>query len=396
MNVEMKEMTVPFELKEQSDDSDFFTFAGIASSFGNIDHDNDRMNKGAFDGVISRMRQDENFTLPVLWQHDRNMPIGVYIEIRETDSGLWVKAKLPKDDDFVKGRVMPQLKIGSINKMSIGFILKDWERDSKGIRDIREADLKEISLVTFPADEHADITEIKSVVPYQDLPLADRGTAWDSGAARRRIASWAGVESPSDLQSSSKQSRYRRAFLWYDRERSEFLGSYKMPIATIVNGRLSAVPRAIFAAAAVMRGARGGVDIPSGDRSGIISHLNRYYKKMGMDSPFSDKAFRIDDFSVLSERSLEHMLMDGVSFSKKTTRQLISGLKDVGLWEAAEARRDGEEVEPENFVDLEEKLDEILRSMKNGRTIRNHGKSRRSGRADPVSPGEERRPSETV
>lgn len=385
--IESKEITVPFELKEQSDESDFFTFAGIASSFGNIDHDNDRMNKGAFATVTSRMKDDKNFTLPVLWQHNRDMPIGVYTEIHETDAGLWVKASLPKDDDFVRGRVIPQLKIGSIKKMSIGFILKDWSRDSDGVRDIKEADLKEISLVTFPADEHAEITEIKSVVPYQDLPLADRGTAWDSGMARRRIASWAGVDSPSDLKSSSKQSRYRRAFLWYDRGSPELLGSYKMPIATVINGRLSAVPRAIFAAAAVMRGARGGVDIPSGDRSGIVTHLNRYYSKMGMDSPFSDKAFRIDDFSILSERSLENMLMEGVSLSKKATRQFISGLKDVGWWDAAEARRDGE-VEPDNFVELETKLDEILRSIKNGRTYRPNGESKRSRRTDPVPPGD--------
>lgn len=376
--VEIKSLTIPFEIKEQSEDSEFFTFVGIASSFGNIDHDNDRMDPGAFDGTIDKMLNEPGFKIPILWQHDRSMPIGIVSELKKTNTGLWIKALLPKDDEFVRGRVVPQLKTRSINKMSVGFILKDWERDTKGVRDIMDLDLKEISLVTFPADERADVTEIKSVVPYQDLPLATRQTAWDSGAARRRIASWAGVESPSDLQSSSKQARYRRAFLWYDRGRAELLGSYKMPIATVTNERLTAVPRAIFAAAAVMRGARGGVDIPSADRSGIISHLNRYYSKMGMKSPFSEKGFRIDDCSVFSERSLENMLEEGVSFSEKASRQLISGLKSARLWDAAEGHWDGEKVEPEELVKVDTKLDEILRRMTNARNSRSHGKDERS------------------
>lgn len=368
--VEIKSLTIPFEIKEQSEDSEFFTFVGIASSFGNIDHDNDRMDPGAFDGTIDKMLNEPGFKIPILWQHDRSMPIGIVSEIKKTNTGLWIKALLPKDDEFVRGRVVPQLKTRSINKMSVGFILKDWERDTKGVRDIMDLDLKEISLVTFPADERADVTEIKSVVGFQDLPIADRGVRWDQSSARRLVGSWAG----SDLQSSSVQARYRRAFLWYDRERPDLRASYKMPIATIINGRLTVVPNAIFAAAARVNQAK----IPSGDKTAIRNHLARYYSKMGMKTPFSDKAFRIDDFSVLSERSLENILMEGVSLSKKATRQLISGLKNVGWWDATEARRDGEKVDPEELIEVDTKLDEILRRMTNARSSRSHGKDERS------------------
>src|SRR5690606_32361444 len=60
-------------------------------------------------------------------------------------------------------------------------------------------------------------------------------------------------------------------------------------IADVIDGRLMAVPRAIFAAAAVIQGARGGVNIPDSDIPAIKRHLERYYRKMEKEPPWAEK-----------------------------------------------------------------------------------------------------------
>jgi HK97 family phage prohead protease len=153
----MEKLTVPFEIKEMNEKDDkFFVFEGLASTFGNVDLVDDVVDKGAFENsLVTRMPK-------VLWQHDTAEPIGMPEQIRETEQGLFLKGKLPKDDTFVTGRVIPQLKIGSISSMSIGFTVKDFEVED-GIRHLKEVDLFEISLVTFPANTKAEVTGFKSI-----------------------------------------------------------------------------------------------------------------------------------------------------------------------------------------------------------------------------------------
>ena len=153
----MEKLTIPFEIKgmDETDDK-FFKFEGLASTFGNVDLVDDIVDKGAFvNSLATRMPK-------VLWQHDTAEPIGMPEQIMETEQGLFMKAKLPKDDTFVSGRVIPQLKIGSISSMSIGFTVKDFDVN-EGIRHLKEVELFEISLVTFPANTKAEVTGFKNL-----------------------------------------------------------------------------------------------------------------------------------------------------------------------------------------------------------------------------------------
>lgn len=361
---EMREMTVPFQYREEADDDNIFRYSGIAATHDFVDSAGNRIQRGAFDESLKEMKK-RGALLPALWQHLRHEPIGVYKEIRETKEGLFVRAELPREDTFVNGRVIPQLRMGSISRMSIGWLPHVWTyNEEESVRDITEAQLMEVSLVTFPADDHAGILEMRAAVSYQDLPLADRDRPWNSSAALRLVRAWAGVEGSEDLESRSVRQKFRRAFLWYDREKEETLGAYKLPIATVEDGRLTAVPRGIFAAAAAMRGARGGVAIPQADRAGVIRHLERYYSKMGMDSPFERQAFRLDDFGSLDERTLEKLLRTGVSFSARQSKRLISGLKSAGLRDAADGHRDGDKEPDSDFSMLNRKMDEILINLR--------------------------------
>jgi hypothetical protein len=118
-----------------------------------------------------------------------------------------------------------------------------------------------------------------SVTAFQDLPLADRDREWDGTAAEKRVRKWADAEDEPD-------AKYRDAHIWYDSDKKDNFGAYKLLIADIVNGKLTAVPRGVMAAGAVMQGSRGGVDLPKDDIDRVKSHLAKYYKKMDETAPW--------------------------------------------------------------------------------------------------------------
>ncbi|KRF40280.1 hypothetical protein [Terrabacter sp. Soil810] len=118
-----------------------------------------------------------------------------------------------------------------------------------------------------------------SVTSFQDLPLADRDRAWDGDAAEKRVREWAGA-------TGEPNEKYRDAHVWYDADNTTNFTAYKLLVADVVDGRLRAVPRGVMAAAAVMQGSRGGVDLPDQDRGRVRSHLEKYYAKMGEDAPW--------------------------------------------------------------------------------------------------------------
>ena len=118
-----------------------------------------------------------------------------------------------------------------------------------------------------------------AVTSFQDLPLADRDREWDGAAAEKRVREWADAQDEPNV-------KYRDAHVWYDADAKENFTAYKLLIADVVDGRLKAVPRGFFAAAAVMQGSRGGVDLPAKDRDRVKSHLAKYYAKLGETPPW--------------------------------------------------------------------------------------------------------------
>ncbi|GIG34639.1 hypothetical protein [Cellulomonas pakistanensis] len=120
-----------------------------------------------------------------------------------------------------------------------------------------------------------------AVTAFQDLPLADRDRAWDGASAEKRVRAWADAE-------DEPNEKYRDAHVWYDADAKQNFTAYKLLIADVVGGRLVAVPRGVFAAAAVVQGSRGGVDLPAKDVDRVKSHLAKYYAKLDETPPWED------------------------------------------------------------------------------------------------------------
>jgi len=145
-----------------------------------------------------------------------------------------------------------------------------------------------------------------------DLPLADRNRAWDADAAVGRVRRWASSDGSGDKEKIN-WSRYRQAFFWYDENDPENFGSYKLPFADVIDGRLMAVPRGIFAAAAAIQGARGGVNIPAEDMDAVKRRIAAYYKKMDEKPPWSEKSKGGDDMNREEIVAAMKEALDGVA-----------------------------------------------------------------------------------
>jgi HK97 family phage prohead protease len=305
---------------------------GYIATF-DVDRGDDKFMPGAFLGSLQRLKNAGKTQLPLKDFHGRSIGGFPLETLKEDGIGLFGEGEI--NLNIEQGRDAYELaKQGVYDSFSIGFFPTDSEFVA-GIRLIKEAEVLEGSILDIPMNTAAVVTEVKETkgaTQFQDLQLAPRTMRWDSDAAKERVREFTGADDGLDML--EVQRRYRRCFFWYDEEAPEVFASYKLPFTDVIDGKLMAVPRAIFAAAAAMQGARGGVDIPDADRPAVIRHIERYYDKMGLDSPFTEqRAFRIDDLKAVDERTLEKLLKRGASLPTQIAKAFIRLVKEGQLRE---------------------------------------------------------------
>lgn len=128
--------------------TDGTTVQGYASLFGKTDQGGDIVLRGAYGASLKRLVERKE-KVKMLWQHDPLQPIGVWDEVTEDATGLWVKGRILTEVE--RGReAAALLAAGAIDGLSIGYRTVKSERDGKGQRLLSELELWEVSLVTFP------------------------------------------------------------------------------------------------------------------------------------------------------------------------------------------------------------------------------------------------------
>ena len=130
-------------------------FSGYASVFDGIDSYGDRIKQGAYTNTI----KDRDRPIQLRWNHWGPV-IGKFTEIREDEKGLFVTGELTKGHSTAEDAAA-LLRHGAISGLSIGYVAKDSEMNGP-IRELKEIDLFEISVVEEPADNSAHITGLKS------------------------------------------------------------------------------------------------------------------------------------------------------------------------------------------------------------------------------------------
>ncbi len=125
--------------------------SGYGSTFGNVDSYNDIVVAGAFAKSIAKRK------VKMMFEH-RDL-LGLWDVVREDAKGLYLEGNIP--ETTLGNDVYKLAKAGALDSMSIGYRVVESEYD-KNIRILKEIELYEVSLVTFPANDQATITNVKS------------------------------------------------------------------------------------------------------------------------------------------------------------------------------------------------------------------------------------------
>lgn len=370
----MRKLAVNTNFEVKSIDESKAYIEGYASVYNVVDYYGDAVVKGAFRKSVQEFNAGLK-RLPMLYEHEE--PIGKIVLLSEDEVGLKVGAEiirgLPESEKAIK-----LLSAGVVNGLSIGYSVNEYDIVD-GVRYLKNVDLWEISIVTFPANKHSTVQTVlvKKVVPFANLPLADKDTPWDASKSRERVAKWSSKDGSGD-KDTIDWSKYRKAFLWYDEENPENFTSYKFPIGDIIDGELKAVPRAIFTASAVLQGARGGTNLPDEDIEAMKRHLEKYYELMDMLPPWKrDEEKSFEDaieqagYLLLSTMDLESY---GVKAGRVLNQRNAEVLKTVLKVLSTLLKIAGVEIEDEGtgqeqadkVDDLTKQLTELLESLKQG------------------------------
>lgn len=171
----------PIEFKFAAvDDGDNGEVEGYGAIFDERDLGGDVIAPGAFARTLASGRR-----IKMLWQHDPDRPVGVWHAAEEDARGLKIRGRLLDTQLGREARTM--LKAGALDGLSIGYRAVAAE-NVDGARRLTEVELWEVSLVTFPMQPAAMISDVKGAFDAGDLTPLKRlleRTARDAGLSAK-------------------------------------------------------------------------------------------------------------------------------------------------------------------------------------------------------------------
>ena len=154
----MEKMETREQLVELRYDTTTRQLSGIAVPYGEVSPSyNERFAPGS-------VKLDENALM--LWQHDRKEPIGKITGGADRDGGFHFESFL---SDTVRGRDAATLASDGVLSLSVGFIMRD-SAVVDGVTEVRDALVKEISLVSFAAYSGAIVTDVRDEQTEPETP----------------------------------------------------------------------------------------------------------------------------------------------------------------------------------------------------------------------------------
>lgn len=146
---------------KRADDSGFLVYA---AAFGNVDHQGDRIEPGAFANLDAYVADGV-----VLLGHDANrLPVGYPESATQDDYGLLVKGKWHSTPTAQEARTIAaeRMLAGKSVAASIGYEVLEYshaEEDGRSIRVITKLNVYEFSFVNIPANQEARAVAVKTL-----------------------------------------------------------------------------------------------------------------------------------------------------------------------------------------------------------------------------------------
>ena len=326
------------EVKSVEDDG---TFTGYASVTGNLDSDNEVIDKGAFKRTLDHNKG----VVPILWNHDREKPVGWNLAAQEDGFGLSVKGRLMTDTElgrYAQSFLKSGLAAGAKPGLSIGFVVpKDGSYYKEGVRHFKEVALKEYSIATFQSNLEATVTTAKS------------------DAKTKRVAG-------EDLTSS--------CFAYVGDENDT--STWKLPIKFSTPEKTASHIRNALARFSQTQG------IPESEKAAVLAKIKRAAKANGIDTgdksqkDFDDQMTEADAMDQLQqercemEQALADSIADTLGDDDMSDDDKKTAISD-SLSQHADAMSDwyGRLIDADTDDDAEEDLDDMDKRQKAGRSL---------------------------
>ncbi len=168
-------------------------FDGYGSVFGNADHGGDIVLPGAFARTLKEHKDAGSMPL-MFWMHQSDQVPGVWTDIKEDRSGLYVKGEIV---DTTLGRdVRTLLQKKAVRGLSIGYRPQEADYDRDGNRLLKQVELVEVSIVSMAMNPLARVEHVKTrlsaegeyVPSEREVERHFRDMGCSKGVARALIA----------------------------------------------------------------------------------------------------------------------------------------------------------------------------------------------------------------
>lgn len=135
---------------------------GYAST-ASLDRHGDVVVSNAFTDSIRRRGLTGPRGVRLLLQHRAEQPLGAITKLEQRNDGLWIEATIEEGISYGKDAALATKAAGGLN-FSVGFriIDADFVTSPSGYEylEITKGDLHEVSVVTFPANEEAEMITV--------------------------------------------------------------------------------------------------------------------------------------------------------------------------------------------------------------------------------------------
>lgn len=176
----VKNCSIKIKAAGEQDGTDDGTFEAIVATY-DLDSYGDRIVPGAFADTLAAW-QAKGDPIPVLWSHqaaDPDAHIGVVLDARETDDGLWVKGQLDLDAPKA-AQVYRLLKGRRVTQFSFAYDVDEgaWieKSDEPPFYELRKLSLYEVGPCLIGVNQQTELLAVKAA-DGRDLDLELRGRA---------------------------------------------------------------------------------------------------------------------------------------------------------------------------------------------------------------------------
>ncbi len=235
----------------------------------------------------------------VLFAHDhKSLPVGHADLVRVEGGALMARLNFVDEKaNPIAEQVYQSFVQGSLRAVSVGFVPRhvrvEHDENGKQLFVLSDNELHEISAVPIPSNpetlgrmkQRAISTKLennaKTIIASHAPPAGDSGGKWSGPQAKRNLRAWATRGDEVDFE------QYGKGFVYYDAQKGDSLGAYKLPHHDVVDGELVTVRAGVIAAGNALQGARGGAMIPDAELAAAERHLARHYRQFDLVAPWA-------------------------------------------------------------------------------------------------------------